>query len=129
MSRERCDTRRPKHCPCWDQRMEDCGGEGYTEEEDESEGDDIYGSNRQPPPQRRLGQKTSRAEAQRPDCAWEWESWTYDTTDKKAGEGERGEEKRGRAGPGVSKGKESGDTSGGVERGQESGGRGSPADV
>ncbi|KAI5810641.1 hypothetical protein BZA77DRAFT_360857 [Pyronema omphalodes] len=43
---------------------------------------------------------------------------------KKEGEGERGEEKRGRAGPGASKGKESGDTSGGVERGEESGGAG-----
>ncbi|KAI5809268.1 hypothetical protein BZA77DRAFT_361883 [Pyronema omphalodes] len=48
---------------------------------------------------------------------------------KKEGEGERGEEKRGRAGPGVSKGKESGDTSGGVERGEESRGAGGPADV
>ncbi|KAI5813779.1 hypothetical protein BZA77DRAFT_356774 [Pyronema omphalodes] len=48
---------------------------------------------------------------------------------KMAGEGERGDEKRGRAGPGVSKGKESGDTSGGVERGEESGGAGCPAAV
>ncbi|KAI5809361.1 hypothetical protein BZA77DRAFT_361659 [Pyronema omphalodes] len=48
---------------------------------------------------------------------------------KKEGEGERGEEKRGGAGPGVSKGKESGDTSGGVERGKESGGVGGPAAV
>ncbi|KAI5813855.1 hypothetical protein BZA77DRAFT_357305 [Pyronema omphalodes] len=48
---------------------------------------------------------------------------------KKEGEGERGEERRGGAGPGVSKGKESGDTSGGVERGEESGGAGGPAAV
>ncbi|KAI5811937.1 hypothetical protein BZA77DRAFT_360128 [Pyronema omphalodes] len=48
---------------------------------------------------------------------------------KKGGEGERGEEKRGRAGMGVSKGKESGDTSGGVERGEQSGGAGGPAAV
>ncbi|KAI5806861.1 hypothetical protein BZA77DRAFT_363123 [Pyronema omphalodes] len=38
---------------------------------------------------------------------------------KKEGERKSGEEKQGRAGPGVSKGKESGDTSGGVKRGEE----------
>ncbi|KAI5808392.1 hypothetical protein BZA77DRAFT_362484 [Pyronema omphalodes] len=48
---------------------------------------------------------------------------------KKEGEGEGGEEKRGKACPGVSKGKQSGDTSGEVERGEESGGAGGPAAV
>ncbi|KAI5815066.1 hypothetical protein BZA77DRAFT_355746 [Pyronema omphalodes] len=48
---------------------------------------------------------------------------------KKEGEGERGEEKRGRAGPGVSKGKESEDSSGGGERGEKSGGMGGVAAV
>ncbi|KAI5815541.1 hypothetical protein BZA77DRAFT_355364 [Pyronema omphalodes] len=47
---------------------------------------------------------------------------------KKEGEGERGEEKRRWVGPGVSKGKESGDTSGGGQGGEESWGMGGPAD-
>ncbi|KAI5812146.1 hypothetical protein BZA77DRAFT_359711 [Pyronema omphalodes] len=59
----------------------------------------------------------------------EWRGGAARRLRKKEGEGERGEEKRGRAGPGVSKGKESEDTSGGVERGEESGGVGGPAAV
>jgi hypothetical protein len=101
----------PPHCPGGEGRMEDCGGEGSAEEEEEREGrQQTSGDNREQHPENEdwwegkeypptetdnplckedLGRSHQMRRYQRQDCAGEWQSWTCNTTDEEKGREER----------------------------------------